>query len=175
MIDIQVLLISGKAGSGKDHYAEYIKQKLETDTYKIKITHFADYLKYILTKYKHWDGQKDENGRNLLNIVGNGVRLADDCFWARVLSNEIAIAEGDYDLFIVPDLRFKSELKEFTERFDCKAIRINMNRESPLTESQQRNMAEVEFDDCSKETFACFVDSEKDIDNFLEEMNYGKH
>lgn len=82
---MRIILISGKAGSGKDTAAGIIKDNMITDGIsekRILIAHFADLLKYIASKFFGWDGVKDENGRTLLQYLGTDViRKKDKNFW----------------------------------------------------------------------------------------------
>ena len=62
-----IICISGKAGSGKDYFANLLDGFLTDSLGKtVLITHYADLVKYCCTKFFHWDGVKDTKGRTLL-------------------------------------------------------------------------------------------------------------
>ena len=62
----KVILISGKARSGKDTLARVLKDYLKEQGKDVLVTHYADSLKYICETVFKWDGKKDEKGRQLL-------------------------------------------------------------------------------------------------------------
>ena len=68
-----VILLSGKAQSGKDYIANIIKQQLEENGNKVLVTHYADLLKYILKTFFNWNGKKDKKSRDSLQRVGTDV------------------------------------------------------------------------------------------------------
>ena len=71
---MKVILISGKAGHGKDTLAGYMKNFMEKRGKRVLIIHYGDLLKYICKSLFGWDGQKDEKGRTLLQYVGSPMR-----------------------------------------------------------------------------------------------------
>ena len=58
----KVILISGKARSGKDTLAKVLGDYLKEQGKDVLITHYADSLKYICETVFKWDGKKDEKG-----------------------------------------------------------------------------------------------------------------
>ena len=66
---MKVICISGKARHGKDTLAGILKTHLEDQGNKVLIAHFGDLVKYICEKFFDWNGQKDEEGRTLLQYV----------------------------------------------------------------------------------------------------------
>ena len=70
---MKVICISGKAQHGKDTTAGYLKELLEARGNKVLVTQYGDLVKYICATFFAWDGQKDENGRTLLQYVGTNI------------------------------------------------------------------------------------------------------
>ena len=105
------IMISGKAGSGKDTVADILKSKYGFRDYR-----YADSLKDILY-YAGWDGKKDLRGRKLLQDVGKAFRKWDVNFWVDKLLNKIIedIAQG-YTRFTIADVRHENELYYFIEQ-----------------------------------------------------------
>ena len=56
----RTILISGKAGSGKDMTAQFMKEELEKHGKKVLIIKYGDAVKWVLRDYFNWDGKKDE-------------------------------------------------------------------------------------------------------------------
>ena len=67
------ILISGKSGSGKDMFAQFMKEELEKKGKRVLIMHYGDAVKWILRDYFNWDGNKDVVGRTLLQRIGTDV------------------------------------------------------------------------------------------------------
>ena len=57
---MKIIVISGKAGAGKDTLGEIIRDKLEALDKTVLITHYADLVKYMCKQFFGWDGVKDE-------------------------------------------------------------------------------------------------------------------
>ena len=61
---MKVILISGKAGHGKDAFATFLKEKLEAAEKTVLIIKFGDAVKWLAQKFLGWDGNKDDKGRS---------------------------------------------------------------------------------------------------------------
>ena len=70
---MRVILVSGKAQSGKDSTAFIMRELLEKQQKKVLIIHYADNLKLFAKNYFGWNGIKDEDGRKLLQWLGTDV------------------------------------------------------------------------------------------------------
>lgn len=141
-----VILISGKAESGKDTFATKVKEIMEMCGYNVCITHFAKYLKIILKDYYGWNGEKDEYGRHLLQYVGtekirNELNKKD--FHANRIKEDIEIIRDNFDFIIIPDLRFDNEYDIIKKFFITKVVKIiRANNVSNLTEVQLEHESE---------------------------------
>lgn len=149
--ELKLICISGKAGHGKDTAAMILKNGLEIDGYNVLITHYADLLKYICRTFFDWNGEKDENGRKLLQYVGtNVVRNKNPDYWVDFVVNIIHLFYDEWDYVIIPDCRFQNEIDLMRKSgFDTTHIRIvRRNFKSPLTIEQQRHPSETALDGC---------------------------
>ena len=171
-----ILLIGGHAESGKDTFAKILKNKLEQKNKKCLIVHFADYLKLVCKLYFGWDGNKDEVGREILQRVGTDlIRARDENFWVKVVADLISVLKNDYDYFLIPDWRFKSEAEYFyntyLEDFDCNFFTVRINRtdyQNTLTPEQRLHRSETDLDDY---VFNFIIDCESGIDKLEEKVN----
>ena len=148
MIKIKVILISGKAQSGKDTFARMLKDILETDYKLVLITHFADLLKYVCKEYFNWSGSKNTEGRRLLQYVGTDIiRKNNPDFFVDFIADILSMFDM-WDVVIIPDCRFKNEIDKMSQRFDITHIRmIRENADSPLTAEQQAHISENDLND----------------------------
>ena len=93
---MKLILISGKAGHGKDTLAGYLKAVMEEDDKKVLIVHYGDLLKYICKQFFGWDGNKDEKGRTLLQHVGTDViRKMQPNYWVDFVNNILYMFENE--------------------------------------------------------------------------------
>jgi hypothetical protein len=101
-----VILISGKAGTGKTTTAKYLVKHLG----KAGIFPFADPLKAIARRMS-WDGNKTEAGRRLLQGLGTLGREYNPFIWIKLSMDDALYSAQDLDLdyIIVDDWRFPNE------------------------------------------------------------------
>lgn len=146
---MQVIAISGKAQNGKDTTAGYLKCALESDGYRVLVTHYADLLKYMCKQYFGWDGQKNDAGRQILQYVGTDViRNKRPDFWVDFVISVIDLFPDEWDYVLIPDCRFPNEIERLkSSGLDTTHIRVRRsNFISPLTAEQQMHPSETALD-----------------------------
>ena len=126
---MKIIAISGRAQHGKDTVALMLKEQLDDENTKILITHYADLLKYICREFLDWNGQKDEDGRRLLQNVGTDVirRRAPD-FWVDFIISILTFFEDRWDYVLIPDVRFRNEVEKLRK---CGFQVVHMHIERP--------------------------------------------
>lgn len=147
---MKVILISGKAQSGKDTVASMLREKLISDNHRVLLTHYADLLKYICCNYFGWDGNKDEKGRQILQYVGTDViRKRNPTLWVNFVAMMLRYFHENWDYVIIPDCRFPNEVTTMVDNgFDTIHLRVvRQNFQSPLSEEQQKHSSETALDD----------------------------
>lgn len=148
----KVILISGKARAGKDSTAQILKEELEKRGEKVVITHFAKYIKSILREFYCWNGEKTEEWRDKLQILGTDTikeKLNYKCFHAKRIAEDIQITENDFDYYIIPDCRFRDEIYLMKSMFpdNTKSIRVHrLDFTSNLTDEQLKHKSEIDLD-----------------------------
>lgn len=153
---MKIICISGKAGSGKDTAANFLKESLEADFKKVIITHYADLLKFIAEKYFEWDGNKDEVGRSLLQNLGTGsFRKRDPDFWIKFIARILDLFPDNWDYVIIADARYPNEMYYWKEHgYDCVTVKItaefgqdgDWGKSHGLTEVQKQHSSEALVD-----------------------------
>jgi hypothetical protein len=161
---IKIILISGKAESGKDSTAILLKQSLEASGKKVLIVHYADYLKFICRQYYNWDGNKDEKGRHILQYIGTDViRKRKPSFWVEIVIMLLSVLNLDYDFAIIPDCRFLDEISLMKKEYDTVAVNVvRLNYTNSLTPEQKIHPSETALDEF---TFDYVLESEDGLDN----------
>lgn len=146
---MKIICISGKAQHGKDTLAHILKKHLENQGSHVLTAHFGDLVKYICEKFFNWDGQKDENGRTLLQYVGTDVvRAQEPNFWTDFIKKILTLFPDEWDYVLIPDCRFPNEIECLKDAgFDARLIRITRpNCNSGLTEQQLNHPSETIMD-----------------------------
>ena len=145
---MKVVLISGKAGHGKDTFAGFLKDAMERDEKRATIIHYADLLKFICKQFFGWNGEKDEAGRTLLQQIGTDtIRSKDPDYWVRFVADMIGFFSDHWDYVIVPDTRFPNEVTYIKERFDAVHVKIvREGYENGLTDAQKTHPSETALD-----------------------------
>lgn len=163
-------MISGKSGCGKDAAAFLLKEQLAKETDKILTIHFADLVKYYAFQYFNWNGEKDEDGRALLQKIGTTImRGFDQNYWARIVAEFLAATKDEFDYVLIPDWRFKNEY-EVVSKYNSNIITIRINRydrdgnlyiNPALTSEQAAHISETELDNFS---FDYVIDNKGDLE-----------
>lgn len=123
-----ILLVSGKAGTGKTRACKELTEYVDTLGYLDFTTmHFAGELKTLAREKFGWDGIKNKKGRRLLQEIGKTGRNYDEDIWAKYLLAKIQQNPGMYDFVFVDDWRFPNEGKYLAENsnFDVVTLRLH--------------------------------------------------
>lgn len=145
----KIILVSGHAQNGKDTLAEAIKHEYEHHGASVKAVHFADLLKFICRTYFGWNGEKDAEGRRILQYVGTDlVRMRKPDYWVDFVGDFLELFGENLDYVIIPDCRFPNEVTKLAERgFDTVHVRvIRDNFDNRLTEEQKNHPSETALD-----------------------------
>lgn len=146
---MKVIIISGKARHGKDTVAAMMASELRERGKKVLVTHYADPLKFVCTKFFGWNGEKDDEGRSLLQYVGTDiVRKFDENFWVDHLGRLLLAFKDEWDYVIIGDARFPNEIDSMRDLghdvTHVRVVRTVVN--TALTQKQQTHESEVALD-----------------------------
>ena len=155
---MKIILIGNKARMGKDTFANMLKEELNE---RAVIVHFADALKFVCKSYYGWNGEKDTNGRTLLQYIGQSTRDIDEHFWTDFIARLIkANLSKNYEYIIIPDWRYKEEYERLLKYFHYEdIITVNITRfnndfspyiPNELTFEQRQHKSEIDLD-----TYVC--------------------
>lgn len=168
---MKVCCISAKAQHGKDTAAGLIKESLEQKGYRVLITHFADLLKFICTKFFDWDGNKDEQGRTLLQYIGtNVVGAKKPEYWAEFIVGILKMFETEWDYVLIPDCRYPIEVSTLKKSFETTVLRVERpNFDNGLTIAQKNHASEISMDSYP---YQFVVYNEGSLEEFKEKLEY---
>jgi len=148
---MKIILISGKAQHGKTSTAIILEKHMTSAGKRAVRISFADYVKYICSKYYGWDGRKDENGRHLLQYIGTDVfRARDENFWVDNVIRFARVVSRDYDFMLIDDWRFINEYTRWLENGITDLCRVRVYRpgyDNGLTAEQNNHPSETGLDE----------------------------
>jgi hypothetical protein len=143
---MKIVILTGRAGVGKDTYARKLRFQLDGFTETIA---YADYLKYV-AKNCGWNGVKDLAGRTLLQDLGEVVNEYDRTtgkipFWTNIVVQKIK-QEYHVDTWIITDARHDyevTELKRLLPDADIEVVELIREYKTSLTQEQQGHVSET--------------------------------
>lgn len=124
---MKLIGLAGPKGCGKSTISKLIANSLRAEGHKVIIQSFAKPLKDLATSIG-WDGQKDEKGRRLLQILGTEVcrKCIRDDYWIAKFtefcaSEALSHSPCEPELIIIcDDVRFDNEAALFDKVIQIK-------------------------------------------------------
>ena len=71
--EAKIIILSGKARSGKDTSMQIIKKKYESLGKKVICLFYASYIKEYAKRISDWDGNDETKPRTLLQVLGTDI------------------------------------------------------------------------------------------------------
>lgn len=142
---MKIILISGKAGSGKNEVANILKEELKNSV----ITSFSKYIKLFALEMTSWDGRDMKKPRAFLQNMGDTLRSIDKNFLSKRLVEDFKVYEKMYDYVLVSDVRLKDEIEYIKENsnYDVITIRVNSTKTiRNLNEEEMIHHTELDLD-----------------------------
>lgn len=146
----KIIIISGKARSGKDKVSSFIRDELKNNERKVINLQFAYYIKNYAMNVSDWDGQDETKPRKLLQHLGTDIirKQIDEDFFIRRMIDDIRIYSYFYDVIVISDARFVKEIESIKSNFKD-VISINVIRPnfvSELTDEEKKHATETGLD-----------------------------
>ena len=174
---MKVYIIAGKAGSGKNTTANYIKKCYEEKGKTVVITEISKYLKSFAYEVKNWDGERETKPRSFLQETGSLIRheLFNEDFFINRLLEDLKVYERLVDVVAIADARFPNEINKIKEAYDATSINvINNFSQTELTSEQNKHESETALDDFDGYDYTLinttFEGLEKDVNALVSEV-----
>ena len=167
MNNIKIYLLCGKARSGKNTAAKFIKEELESRNISVCEIGLTRTIKGYAKDYFNWDGNEDTKPRKLLQDLGNSIREKNSLFHINRLCEDISILSTWFNVFIVDDVRFALEIDEIKKRF-ADVVSIGIEKEdyvSPLTDDTKNDITEHALDNYDNYDYKIISKDEIDLKN----------
>ena len=150
---MNLILISGKAGSGKSYLASQLA--CESDGVS-RVKPLAEELKEIALRMG-WDGVKDERGRNLLIDIGTAGRAYDIDLWCKIVADRHNDPRMTY---IIDDVRYPSEVDYFLRHRDRYEKIIHVRMISPEFQANIDDPSETSLDNWAFSRFDYVINND---------------
>ena len=158
----KIFLISGKAEYGKTTFANILRDESSKRNLKVVKTAFASDLKRVAKEYFGWNGEKDENGRHLLQHLGTEeVRRFFPNHWVDSVAEVLVSTQERWDFAIIDDWRFKQEfstMENYCTSYGIELIPVRIERiynsgqlwNNSLTLEASQHSSELDLDNFYK-------------------------
>lgn len=147
-----IVLIAGKARSGKGTVSKYFEEEFLKLGYKVVCSPYTKYLKKYIEEITG-EGIDDNNKpRDLLQKISSELikkELDDSKFFIRRQIEDINLYSYFMDVILIDDVRFPDEIDLIKDKFS-NVVSIGVERKdyiSTLTKEQQGDITEIALDD----------------------------
>ncbi len=148
---MKLFIIGGKAKSGKNTLANFLREELKEYGYKACIINLTEPLYSYAKNHFEWNEYSDKKPREFLQKVGIEIikeKLGKKTFLLDRAIEDIEILSCFFDAFIIADARLQMEFTYLKEKFPT-AITIKLirpNYDPNLTEEEQKHITETDLE-----------------------------
>ena len=171
---VKIIILSGKARSGKDKFADMIVNYYKNK--KVKKLSYAYYLKNYVRNISNWNGSDSSKPRELLQTIGIDLiknKIDNKLLINRVIE-DIEVYSYFYDIMVITDARLIDEVEDIKDNFnDVIAIRINRNMDNNLKENEKNHITETNLDNYKFDYVIENNDDYKVLENKVNEVLEG--
>ena len=148
---MKIILIGGKANSGKDTSAEYIDQYYRDQGLDVVNIQIAFYIKMYAKEIAKWDGDNETKPRQLLMDIGTELirKQIDNYFFIKRIIQDIDIYSRYFDVITISDGRLPEEFEEIRKAYP-ETVTLHVTRPdyvSHLTKEQKAHVTEMLVDE----------------------------
>ncbi len=146
--DPKIIILSGKAQSGKNECADVIRTYYNRLGLKSIVLSYAFYLKVYAKNVLGWDGSEDTKPRDFLQQVGVELiknKINPNMLVDRVI-DDIKVYSYFYDVIVISDARFVDEISVVKDNFSNVSVIHILGKENRLTFDQQNHSTETGLD-----------------------------
>ena len=146
-----IILIAGKARSGKGEIASYLKDYFLKKEKKVILSPYTKYLKRYIVEVTGKEFNDEDKPRDLLQKLSSDLikkKLSNPNFFINRQLEDLSFYSYFMDVVIIPDVRFEEEINKVKENF-TNAVTIGVKRKnylSILTKEQQEDITEIALD-----------------------------
>lgn len=172
---MKIIILSGKAQSGKNKVASIIENNLKDK--KVITISYASYLKEYAKNILKWDGNENTKPRTFLQEIGDYVKTIDNKFLINRLLQDIEVYKNYFDVIIISDARFIEEINCIKEKYENVSVINIKGRENSLNNMEKNHITETALDeynlyDFKIENKGSIEELEQKIKNIIEVIKW---
>ena len=159
----KIILLAGKARSGKNTIGDMLKELYESDDKKVIVSPYTKYLKKYIKEITGKDIDDDNKPRELLQQLGIEVikeKLGKvDMFISRQI-DDIDIYSYFFDVIIIPDVRFPREIDIIKEKYNnYTCIKVISDRDNNMSDNEKNHITETSLDSYDDSNFDYIINN----------------
>ncbi len=148
---MKIILIGGKANTGKDSTAEYIDEYYRSRGLDVVNIQIAYYIKMYAKEIAKWDGDNETKPRQLLQDLGTELirKQIDEYFFIKRILQDIDIYSRYFDVITISDGRLPEEFASVKVAYP-ETVTVHVTRpdyNSSLTKDQKAHVTEALVDE----------------------------
>lgn len=177
---MKLILIGGKANSGKDTTAEIVDEIYRNKGLDVVNIQIGFYMKMYAKQIAKWDGDNESKPRELLQELGTEVirKQIDEYFFINRILQDIDVYSRYFDVITISDVRLPLEYDCIKKKYK-EAIAVHVTRPgyvSHLTKKQKEHITETLIDGYNGYDYeivndGTLEDLEKKIKKFIKEVD----
>ena len=153
--NVKIIILTGKAGSGKSEVAKIIKENK-----KCMILSYASYLKEVAKNVLEWDGGEETKPRDFLQQFGEKIKKDNPNIMIDRVIEDINTYSYFYDLIVISDARFLNEITYIKNNFKDVIVVNVYGRDNDLTEKQKNHITEIALDGYEQYDYRIYNDED---------------
>lgn len=177
-INKYILVIAGKAQTGKDAIAKLIRKYGEKYNSKTAIIQYSMYVKLYARALTGWDFEEETKPRTLLQNIGQDVRsMVNQKFFINRIIDDIRILVKYVDIIVISDARLPEEIDDIKKEFPhvYKIHIIKNNASNNLSYVEAHHITEIALDNYNDFDYTILNDGnieslEANVDKILKEI-----
>ncbi len=166
---MKLILIAGKARSGKTLAAKILKEELEKNGKRVVITEYSKYIKLFARELTDWDGFSEPKPRKFLQDFGSYVRhkTNNPKYFIERMKEDLEIYQEFCDVVIISDVRLEEEILEM-KKYSPITIHIeNRYNLYDLNQEEQGHETEHALDNFQNFDYSIKDKSESEMKSIL--------
>ncbi len=168
---MNIYLLIGKAGCGKNYVANIMKKRLPNSV----ITGLSKYIKLFALELGLWNGDDNNKPRSFLQTTGDKLRAVDTDLLAKRMLEDIEIYKMlDIKNVIISDVRLINEINYLkNNNYNIITIKVHSDKcNRHLTPKEQNHLTEIELD--TYEDYDYLLENNETINKQIEEILKGR-
>lgn len=168
---MNIYLLVGKAGSGKNYVANILKQRLPNSV----ITSLSKYIKLFALELGLWDGNDNNKPRKFLQTTGDKLRAVDENILTKRMLDDIKVYKMlNIKNIIISDVRLLNEINNLKNSdYNIIVIKVSSKKSNrKLTIEELNHLTEKELEDYKDYDY--LIENNERINEQIEEILKGR-